>query len=354
MAQYDKKGEPNRSIGIKPVGRVRATPIRSFFDRYAMLGFIALSAGLLLFGRADNVVVEISRKTVTDVAAPLLSVLQEPMAAIENVGRTITNVADVYEENKRLRTELDRLRGWEGVATTLSDENRLMRDLLSMTDEKHTTVRSARVIADTSTPYVRAIVINAGSRDGIEKGQAALNHMGLVGRVEGTAQHASRVLLVTDINSRIPVRFADDRVKGLAVGTNGRLLQIKYLPENAQPTVGERIVTSGDGGLIPVGLPVGVVEHIDADGNVFVTPYVDLARLDYVRVMGLPLDATVETSGGLPRGVADPDAAAQSGVLLNVPVDILLDDNDAVLIEDTGPVRPTLRTLPHGAAADQP
>jgi len=344
MARSGNHGKRGSSIGLRPVGRVRATPLRSFYDRYALFGFVAISAGLLLFGRADTILVDASRRTVTEIATPLLGILREPVTAAEDFGDSVRGLADVYEENKRLKAELERLRGWEGVATTLSDENRLMRDLLSMSDELPPSVRSARMVADTSTPYVRAAVINAGSDDGIEKGQAVMNHLGLVGRIEGTASGAARVLMITDINSRLPVRFADDRVKGLAAGTNRALLRINYLPETAQPKIGERIVTSGDGGLIPAGLPVGVVELIDEDGTVFVRPYVDFTRLDYVRVLGMPIQQTVESKGGLPRGVANPEAEAVS-IPPKAPIDILVSDEEAATVLVERPTRPNLRSL---------
>ncbi len=348
MGRYDEKKGEQRPIGLKPVGRSRTVPFRAFYDRYALLGFIALSAALLLFGRADSFLVEMSRRTVAEIATPILSIMQEPLAAIDDIGASITSITNVYEENKKLKAELERLRGWEGVATGLSDENRLMRELLSMADDLPTGVRSARVVADTSTPFVRAVLINAGSRDGLEKGQAVLNHMGLVGRIDGTASDGARVLLVTDINSRIPVRLADDRVKGLASGSNGALLKISYLPESAAPQVGERVVTSGDGGLMPAGLPVGIVAAIDEDGTVFIRPHVDTTRLDYVRVLSLPLNLTVSVEQGLPRGVAMPEAVSEGGAKPlqgEIPVDILMDEQEQLTIEQQHHSRPKLRSI---------
>ncbi len=348
MGRYDNSGKDVRPIGLRPVGRSRAVPFRAFYDRYSLLGFVALSAALLLFGRADSALVDLSRRWVSEIATPLLTVMQEPLAAAENVGASIASIANVYEENKQLKAELERLRGWEGVATSLSDENRLMRDLLSMAGDLPTGVRSARVVADTSTPFVRAILINAGARDGLEKGQAVLNHLGLVGRVDGASSDAARILLLTDINSRIPVRLADDRVKGLASGSNGALLKINYLPEGATPQIGERVVTSGDGGLMPAGLPVGLVEAIDEDGSVFVRPHVDTSRLDYVRVLSLPLTFGVNVEQGLPRGATLPATApdADNGAFRGgVPVDILVGEGEQLLPAEAQRLRPTLRSI---------
>lgn len=349
MGRYDDSSKEQPRIGLRPVGRSRTVPFRALYDRYSLLGFVALSAALLLFGRADSFLVEMSRRTVAEVATPILSIMQEPMAAIDDIGASVSAITNVYEENKQLRAEVDRLRGWEGVATGLSDENRLMRELLSMADDLPTGVRSARVVADTSTPFVRAVLINAGHRDGLEKGQAVLNHLGLVGRIDGTATDGARVLLVTDINSRIPVRLADDRVKGLATGSNGALLKISYLPEGAKPQMGERVVTSGDGGLMPAGLPVGIVEAIDKDGSIFIRPHVDTTRLDYVRVLSLPLNLTVSVEEGLPRGVALPETAAADGGAVplhnGVPVDILMDEAEQIATDKDAQTRPTLRSL---------
>jgi rod shape-determining protein MreC len=106
----------------------------------------------------------------------------------------------------------------------------------------------------------------------------------MVGHVIDIGKKTTRVLLLTDINSRIPVMAETSREHGMAAGANSDTLSLLYLPENSKLQVGEKIVTSGDGALIPPGLPIGVVSKIEK-GAVTIQPFADWYRLEYVSVI---------------------------------------------------------------------
>jgi rod shape-determining protein MreC len=131
---------------------------------------------------------------------------------------------------------------------------------------------------------VRTVLVNVGARDGIKKGQAAIGEGGYVGRVAEVGQRAARVLLVTDLNSRLPVMLQEGGHRAVLAGDNSDLPRMEYLSGAAKPAVGQRVVTSGDGGLFPAGIPVGEVAAV-GDGGVRVRPFVDLSRLEFLRIM---------------------------------------------------------------------
>ena len=115
--------------------------------------------------------------------------------------------------------------------------------------------------------FVRSLLVLAGKSDGVIKGQAAVTGQGLVGRVTAVGERASRVLLVTDINSRIPVRVDRTRERAVLAGNNSSSPSLIYLPPETGVQVGDRIVTSGHGGVFPKGIPVGIVTVVDQRDN---------------------------------------------------------------------------------------
>jgi rod shape-determining protein MreC len=169
-------------------------------------------------------------------------------------------------------------------------------------DPKSTYV-SARVIGDQVGAFVREVLIAAGARDGLLKGQAAMTGDGLAGRIAEVGQRSARVLLLTDINSRLPVLLERTRDRAILAGDNSNRPQLLYLKPRTELRVGDRVVTSGDGGVFPAGLPVGVVESIE-DGVVSVAPFVDWDRMEYLRVVDYQLGGILTDQPATADGTA--------------------------------------------------
>ena len=268
-----------------------SVPFRGAAQRFA-LGFLVLASfSLMFFGKADTKFVERMRTSVTDVATPILETMAEPVAAVNRAIAHLGQLAQLHEENQRLRQEVERLRGWHAAALRLDAENKSFRDLLKYRGPERNTFVSARVVADGHGPFVKSVLVNIGTRDGIDKGQAAVTQLGLVGRVTEVGERSARLLMITDLNSRIPVLIEETRARAILAGDNSERPQLVFLPEAARITPGQRIVTSGHGGALPHGIPVGVVSSVE-NGVVRVRPFVDWERLEYVEI----IDYEVEQS----------------------------------------------------------
>lgn len=278
-------------------------PFRGAAQRFA-LGFLILAAFVLMFlGKTDAVVMERARTAVTDIAAPILEALTEPVTAINRGLDHVGQLAALHDENQRLREEVARLRGWHGAALRLDAENRALRDMLHYRGPDRRSFVTARVVADGRGPFVKSVLINTGERDGVEKGQAATTQLGLVGRVSEAGQRSARILMITDLNSRIPVLVEESRARAILAGDNSERPQLVFLPDGSRVKVGQRIVTSGHGGALPYGIPVGVVSAIDG-GIIRVRPFVDWERLEYVQLIdfdgAVPPGRTLGSTGTRP------------------------------------------------------
>lgn len=267
-----------------------ATPVRAAAQRFAFLALLFLSAGMIILGRADAQFAERIRATITDGFAPVLDALSRPAATVRDMVEYVHEVAALRAENDRLKEENERLRGWQQIARDLEAETKSLRDMLNYVPPSSRQFVSARVISDSSTAYVRSVIVNVGDDQGVRKGQAAVDGNGLVGRVTEVGHRSARVLLLTDINSRIPIIIESTRYPAILMGDNSERPKLRFLPVEASPQPGERIVTSGHGGIFPPGLPVGVIATV-ATGEVRVLPYVNFDRLEYLRLVDFGTDA---------------------------------------------------------------
>lgn len=259
-------------------------PIKVVAQRFAFVLLAAAAIALMLLNKSNTGPVERFRTVVLDAASPVLEVLSQPAITISRVMEEARFLVYLHDENVRLREENDRLKHWQAAAVRLQQENAGLSALLNARDDAASTFVSARVIGDSGGPFVRTVLLNAGSRDGVAKGQAAINGDGLVGRVAEVGVRSSRILLVTDLNSRVPAVLEPSRDQGVLEGDNSNNLRLSYLPAGVQVSPGDRVVTSGHGGIFPPELPIGIVSSV-SDGVAYVQPFVQFHRLDYVRIV---------------------------------------------------------------------
>lgn len=219
-----------------------------------------------------------------DLAAPLLIILEEPIRAAQSGMERLAGVSDIYVENADLRDENDRLRQWREAAQRLLLENERLRNILKVPQREVPPVATARVIGIGGGAFERNVVINAGSKEQVLVNLPVVDEEGLVGRTIEVGYLSTRVLLITDFNSRVPVRVERTGDVAIAEGLNEPLLRLRFLPVGVSLRVGDRIITSGHGGLFPPDLPVAQVASIN-DEMILLRPLSALESLDFVRVM---------------------------------------------------------------------
>ena len=257
---------------------------RALLNRFALLFLIIVAFAIMLLGKAETVAVERVRAGVVDVVAPVMAALSQPIATVSAGFDRIGSFFRVYEENALLRQQNTRLLEWQSAALALAAENSTFRKMLNFVPERGVSFSAARVIGDSGGVFVRSVLINAGRVSGIEKGDAAVTGSGLVGRVAVSGRQSGRVLLITDLNSRIPVVSEKERLRAILSGDNSNSPRLLFLPPNARLSVGERVVTSGHGGVFPAGLPVGTISSMEG-GAIRIRPFVDFDTLEYIRVI---------------------------------------------------------------------
>ena len=268
-------------------------PLKAILRRFVFMAFVGAAVALMLVGKIETVVVEELRMRATDAITPILDFLSRPVAGFAGAVESLDELASLRSENARLREENERLIHWQLLARRLEGENQSLRDLLRLKPGPPARHIAARVVADTGGAFARSVLVNAGTLDGVRQKQSVLSSEGLVGRVVQVGRRSARVLLITDLNSRVPVVVGDRRLHAILAGTNGDRPVLRYFVGDDVVAEGDFVMTSGQGGMFPPGLPVGTVARASAESgdDAEVVPLIDWHRLEFVRI--------VDFSGGL-------------------------------------------------------
>jgi rod shape-determining protein MreC len=244
---------------------------------------VAASFGLMLLGKADAILAERARMALADALAPIYAALAQPLGSVRAAVQDAGALWSLRADNERLRTENEQLRRWQSVALALDAENQRLKGNLHWIPDPAPSYVTVPVVADAGGVYAKAVLLAIGPHHGIRKGEIALDEAGLVGRVTEVGARTARVLLITDLNSRIPVVLENSRAHAILVGTNGPHPRLMYWPEGSRPQEGERVVTSAEANTFPANLPVGTVRY-SGSGVPEVVPAARLDRLELVRI----------------------------------------------------------------------
>ena len=273
-----------------------AAPAKVLLQRFAFLFLILAAFGIMLLSKSETIVVEKVSTVVVDVFAPIMDVLSRPAAAANDAVKTVRGLADLRDENIRLARENERLLVWQEAARRLASQNQALQSLLDFKPSPNSQSIATRVIADSGGAFVRSIVVNAGDRDGVRKGQAAVSGAGLAGRVTTAGYRSARILLITDINSRVPILIESSRDRAILSGDNSGMPRLTFLPANASIKAGDRVITSGHGGVFPPGLQIGQVVP-SGDGVMRVKPNVSFDQLEFVRLIDFASVSSIVPQG---------------------------------------------------------
>lgn len=201
----------------------------------------------------------------------------------------MTQSGQIVLQQQQLQERLARLEAENLHLRQLAEENRRLRALLRLGEEVRQPFVAAEVIAIGGSSWFRTAVINRGSAEGVMLHAPVLNYRGVVGRVWEVHRHHSVVLLITDRRSAVGVALEDHpKVFGIVKGTGGRYLELLHLSRRVLPHKGERLVTSGLGGIFPPGIPIGEIARIDPNTeppSFWVRPFVDDRNLYEVIVL---------------------------------------------------------------------
>lgn len=269
-------------------------PLRRIFVGAIVLVLLSV----FLLWRIDSPRAERVRAAIVDAIVPNLQWALVPVTKTADMVEGFQSYASLYEQNQELRRELRQMRAWREAALQLEQENAKLLDLASVRLDPALTWVTGVVLADSGSPFRQSVLLNVGHRDGIQDGWATTDGLGLVGRIFGVGQATSRVILLTDSNSRVPVTIQPSGQRAMLMGDNSALPVLEFIeyPEQVRP--GDRIVSSAEGAVFPAGLLVGQVV-MGTDRRLRASLAAEYARLEFLRVLRSHGAGPITEPGGL-------------------------------------------------------
>lgn len=263
---------------------MQLSQIRQLIKKFALVILFLIAFVLMMVNKTDTILIDKTSSMATGILSPVVDVLIVPARLVAHVYDYFKDMSLAYEENKFLKKENRKLRLIGEQARALEIENRLLSRILNFTKPPVDKLTTARIVAEEGDAFSHSLIAYIGKNNIVEKGQIVLNEDGVVGRIDKIGNSYAKILLLTDINSRIPVVLEKNRTRGMVAGDNTLNPKLVFLPLSSEVNIGDRLVTSGVAGVFPPGLPVGFVSKIDKR-EIRIQPYADLNSLEYVKIV---------------------------------------------------------------------
>lgn len=237
----------------------------------------------MLLNKNHSLILEQTTGVATKITAPVVSVLVVPAKLLSRVYDYFSELKRIKSDNRALRAENERLRILQDKYNALEIENKLLSNLLNYVPLPQAGFVSAKVVVEESNAFAHSMVAYVDNQR-VEKGDVVLSDSGVIGRVDKVMDTYAKIILITDINSKIPVMVEDSRIRGVLSGDNTMMPKLVFIPLNAEINIGDRIVTSGVSGVFPAGLPVGQVVAVSKT-EIKVKPFTSLEQIEYVKIV---------------------------------------------------------------------
>ena len=241
----------------------RLRKIKSQIRLFIPLALMLISLCFVLFGTFQNPWLRQFRFALQETIAPIIYVISSPIRWSKAGYHATVSFFNTYSENERLLAENKSLRAWRTVALHLAADQTRLSELLNYTPPQKSTAVTARVLSDTGNRFTKTLVVSAGRKQGVTKGDVAMTSAGVLGRIVEVGTDASRLLLLTDYASRVPVVIGSDQVFGILTGDGSLLPHVTSLPEGKTVHPRDIVLTSGQVGVYPAGLGIGVVDSVE-------------------------------------------------------------------------------------------
>ncbi len=228
-------------------------------------------------------------KAALRITGPIMQVVEYPARIVHRAYTYLYDISRIYIDNRELRAENKQMLILQNKVRSLEVENQLLSRLLNYVPPPEANFISAKIIAESGDNFTHILFIYIGNED-VKKGQIVLGDESVIGRIDAVSGSYAKVILVTDINSKIPVVVERTRARGILSGDNTAMPSLIFTRSTADIQEGDVIVTSGVGGMFPAGLPIGFVSSAQ-NNEIKVETLADISRIEYVRIVDYGLTA---------------------------------------------------------------
>jgi len=274
---------------------LRENYILRILKSFIFAGLFIIALLLILVHKIDLGLISGLTKSIIYISSPVLHIATLPSQGLSYSYKKVSEIFNVYEENKLLKKENEELYLLKDTLRALKTENKNLKNLLHHFETPEIKAYSARVIAQTNNAFSNSLILYIGTNHNlIKSGYAVVNKSGLIGRIDTISGNYARVTLITDINSKIPVVSSKSRDRGILIGDNSSELKLIYTPLMPEFHINDILVTSGIGGGIPSDIPVAKIKKI---GDIITaTPLFNSSEIEIVKILGYDITPDIKTN----------------------------------------------------------
>ena len=252
-------------------------------QKFSLFVLILLSLSIFVLDISELKPIKILRSLLNDGVYRISAISSSPIKFSGTVKDFFITHIFVYKENRKLKTELEELKHKDFQTLYLQTANKRLQDIIQLEKQSVFTTIAAKVILDKNSPYLNSVIINRGSSSRIKLGMPVLSEGNLVGRVVEVNFLSARILLLNDLNSKIPVMISPKGSQAILSGRGEDKPKLEYLPEKFELSDKNLVFTSGKDGIFFEGIPVGNV--IFEDNKIKVQLFSDPNQVSFVNVI---------------------------------------------------------------------
>jgi len=252
-------------------------------QRFSLIGLIFFSIGLLFLSKINLPTTNYLKITLNEIVYRSSFIISVPEKKIQNFNNRIKDHYNVYNDYLLVKERVNLLESEKYEIQFLKEENKRLKKTI---DEYiyNSKEMVAKVLIDKNSPFLKSIIVNKGSKDSVKLGMAVLDQTYLVGKIVEVNYSTSRALLVSDLNSKIPVGIEPGNIQSILSGTGKQNGKIEYLESEVSIKNESIVYTSGSGGLFKSGIPVGVYNKKNTKEQT-VTFFSKLSQLTFVKLV---------------------------------------------------------------------
>ena len=256
---------------------------RGVKQKFSLLALIIASIILLSLEAINSKSLNFVRSAIKDVIYRTSFIASMPGNSIDTVFTKIENYFEVYEQYETVKSKLQQLENQQNQINYLKIQNDKLKKIIDDSDIYNYESVTAKVLVDKKSPFLKSVILSKGFNSGLKKGMPVLDGPYFVGRITEVNYLSSRVLLISDLNSKIPVIIEPMGYQAIMSGTGKEFALLDFLPKNHQLEVGNLVYTSGRGGIFFPGIPIGRVELVEEKLSVIF--FTDLNQLYFTNVI---------------------------------------------------------------------
>ena len=232
-------------------------------QRFSLTTLIVISIIILIFEKYNFKAINLLKTSLKEIVYRSTFIVSVPENLVKNAYKLSLEHINLYEDYKKLSLDYKKLKAENLNIEFIKSENKILKSKIEDIKDQNYEVL-AKVIIDKQSPFLKSLIVNRGSKDKIELGMAVLDGDFLVGKVVEVNYLTSRILLLSDLNSKIPVSIEPNGIQSILSGTGGKHGKLQYLLSDNLNIKGEdEVFTSGSGNIFNAGIPVGTVKIKD-------------------------------------------------------------------------------------------